>query len=199
MNKWRLIQDHTKAQPGDLGFTSHIGVVDKVIRITTTSMISHVFVVENVEIKRNRTKDGKFLPVRRILHTIEAFPARVRRRKRSQENDFFLDKAIKKADHTVGIVSLFRPPIDKVNNILNIHRDAIGTRYDFVAVIRLGLMRIYRIKSLRFITVPLIKVLPNKDNPNNNMCSELAGRGIGLFIPYTLSPGDLREYLLTQL
>ena len=197
-----LIQDHTKAEPGDIFFTSNVGFFDWIIRTATANPVSHVGIILDVQRKSVVYKNGKKVN-RDIWETIEALPPEVRIRTRRAEHGFFLDKKVYSKTHKVGIISLYRPKGGLDFNSKRWLLRQVGKTYDYYAVIRLGLVKLNNI--LPWIAKPLMKIFPWKTKRGWLMCSELVNFYLKLKayrkLPagYSDPPGDLERYCIRQL
>ena len=197
-----LVKDHMKAEPGDVIFTAHKGAVDRLIRVTTTNMVSHVGAILAVE-----KLDGGGVE----WETLEAFPPRVKVRRRRSSDRFFLDEVVSDGNRHVGIVSVFRPVnlgMDPVWGDAELEwlRRFDGARYDYLAVVRLGLTRMCRSRLLSLVARPLMLMFPWENHPRWWMCSELKSKWFRFLgyegLPdedYAVPPGDLERYCFNRL
>ena len=200
---FKLVHNPLDAKIGDIFFTSHIGLVDRLIRIFTTNPVSHVGII--VDIRKSSKPDGKGGMLHSVnWRTIEAFPPVVRFRDRHSDNDFFLNQKIQSKKHTIGIISIFRPEqTQPIYFAMKWLYETVGKWYDFLSVVRLGLIRLRR--ALPFIAVPLMKLFPWNNHPKWWMCAEktieyLAKLGYeDLPIGYGTAPGDLERYCINRL
>lgn len=203
---FKLIQDHTKARRGDLFITSHKGSIDRAIRIFTTSRSSHVGIILDSNTIMHRDEDGRFSHSETIWETIEAFPPKVDNRTRSSLNDFFLTEKLQSKKHRIGIIAVYRP----VNRSPEMVEDALlrieelkGKLYDFLAIWRIGLLRLNRM--FPFIATPLMKIFPWKNVEKWYICSEKANiylKYLNYHIhkeSYCVTPSDIDDHCFQRL